>query len=89
MEHNTIAASLETIKPKDKEPRNRSVLDSWIAHIEADIDTGRSGRLIWLIGGSGRFTGLTLRAESFFATLKNEMYYRASFATRAHKQGWP
>lgn len=33
-----LASSLDEIKPKDKEPRNRSVLDSWIARIESEID---------------------------------------------------
>lgn len=35
----------------------------------------------WLL--SDRMTADIVVAESFFATLKNKMYYRESFATRA------
>lgn len=47
-----IVGELESLKPKDKEPRNRSVLDSWIAHAEAAIDPERQGRLSWLVAST-------------------------------------
>ncbi len=47
-----IASSLGLAKPKNKEPRNRSVLDSWIACLETEINPSRSGRLAWLIAST-------------------------------------
>lgn len=52
MTENNLVESLGALKPKDKEPRNRSVLDSWIAHAEAAIDSERQGRLSWLIAST-------------------------------------
>lgn len=46
---NELAHSLSMLKPHDKEPRTRSVLDSWIAKAESEIDSERSGRLAWLV----------------------------------------
>lgn len=47
-----IVTGLDSLKPKGKEPRSRSVLDSWIAHAEAAIDSARQGRLSWLIAST-------------------------------------
>lgn len=52
MTEGDLAKSLEALKPKDKEPRNRSVLDSWIAHAELTLDPERQGRLSWLIAST-------------------------------------
>lgn len=52
MTENNLVESLGALKPKDKEPRNRSVLDSWIAHAEAAIDPERQGRVSWLIAST-------------------------------------
>lgn len=49
---NEIVDELGKLKPKDKEPRNRSVLDSWIAHAEAVIDPRQQGRISWLIAST-------------------------------------
>lgn len=46
---NDLARRLAAVKPHDKEPRTRSVLDSWIAKAESEIDPARSGRLAWLV----------------------------------------
>lgn len=46
---NDLAYNLSLVKPHDKEPKTRSVLDSWIAKTEAEIDPSRSGRLAWLV----------------------------------------
>lgn len=44
-----IASLLGEMKPKDKAPRNRSVLDSWISKAEQNIDSNNPGRLAWLV----------------------------------------
>ncbi len=49
MQGNDLLKRLGGLKPKDKEPRSRSVLESWIAKAEQGIDPARSGRLAWLI----------------------------------------
>ncbi len=49
MQENDYSKRLDSLKPKDKEPRSRSVLESWIAKAEQEIDPARSGRLAWLI----------------------------------------
>lgn len=46
---NELAHNLAALKPHDKMPKTRSVLDSWIAKAESEIDSARSGRLSWLI----------------------------------------
>lgn len=46
---NELAHDLATLKPHDKEPKTRNVLDSWIAKAEGEIDPARSGRLAWLV----------------------------------------
>lgn len=49
MRENDLSEKLSELKPKGKEPRSRSVLESWIAKAEGEIDPSRSGRLAWLI----------------------------------------
>ncbi len=49
MQDNDYFRKLGLLKPKAKEPRSRSVLESWIAKAEQEIDPTRSGRLAWLI----------------------------------------
>lgn len=44
-----IAGQLNNLKPKDKEPKNRRVLDSWIAKTEQEFDPSSPGRLAWLV----------------------------------------
>lgn len=50
--NNDIVSNLDRVKPKDKAPRNRSVLDSWISRIESEIDPARSGHLAWLVAST-------------------------------------
>ena len=47
-----VAVGLGALKPKGKEPRSRSVLESWISHAEAAVDPARQGRLSWLIAST-------------------------------------
>lgn len=46
---NEFTHNLATLKSHDKEPKTRSVLDSWIAKAESEVDPARSGRLSWLV----------------------------------------
>jgi hypothetical protein len=48
-EHQDLAAAISSAKPKTKEPKSVRVLDSWIAHIEAEAGSERTGRLSWLV----------------------------------------
>ncbi len=48
MKEDSLSERLGKLKPKDKEPRSRSVLDSWIAKAEQELDPTRSGRLAGL-----------------------------------------
>jgi len=49
---NSIREALESQKPKNKEPVNKRVLDSWIDKIENTIPDERSGRLAWLVAST-------------------------------------
>lgn len=49
MQESDFSKRLGELKPRGKEPRSRSVLESWIARAEQEIDPARSGRLAWLI----------------------------------------
>ncbi|NHM14736.1 nucleotidyl transferase AbiEii/AbiGii toxin family protein [Xiamenia xianingshaonis] len=49
MQGSDFSKRLGDLKPKNKEPRSRSVLETWIARAEQEIDPARSGRLAWLI----------------------------------------
>ena len=46
---NNLSLELEKLKPHDKEPKTKSVLDSWIAKAEHEIDSTGSGRVAWLV----------------------------------------
>lgn len=47
-----LQEGMDAMKPRGKEPRSVSVLDSWIAHAEADMGAGRTGRLAWLVAST-------------------------------------
>ena len=46
---NELVCGLAGMSPHAKEPKTRSVLESWISKAESEIDPSRSGRLAWLI----------------------------------------
>ena len=47
-----LTEGLNALRPKTKEPHSTRVLDSWIAHAEADTFGERGGRLAWLIAST-------------------------------------
>ncbi|MCL1799681.1 MAG: nucleotidyl transferase AbiEii/AbiGii toxin family protein [Eggerthellaceae bacterium] len=49
---NSIREVLESQKPKNKEPINKRVLDSWIDTIENTIPGEKNGRLAWLVASA-------------------------------------
>lgn len=47
-----LAQKLESLKPKDKEPRSIRVLDSWIARAENELEINQGGRLAWFVAST-------------------------------------
>ncbi|WP_165062043.1 nucleotidyl transferase AbiEii/AbiGii toxin family protein [Adlercreutzia sp. ZJ154] len=90
MSENDFSKRLDSLKPKDKEPRSRSVLESWIAKAEQEIDPARSGRLTWLISTticSAKLQSvLDAQGKSRFALKGGTlMQHRLGLAARATK----
>ncbi|NHM15291.1 hypothetical protein GMI69_01195 [Eggerthellaceae bacterium zg-887] len=90
MQDNDYLRKLDLLKPKAKEPRSRSVLDSWIAKAEQEIDLARSGRLAWLISTticSAKLQSvLDAQGKSRFALKGGTlMQHRLGLAARATK----
>ena len=48
----SMSEALAEVRPKAKEPRSKGVLDSWIAHVEAEVDPSRSGRVAWIVAST-------------------------------------
>jgi hypothetical protein len=44
--------TLESLKPKTKEPVNKRVLDSWVNQVENTMSDERGGRLAWLVAST-------------------------------------
>lgn len=90
MPDDRFADKLSELKPKDKAPRSKSVLDSWIAKAEGEIDPLRSGRLAWLISttvcAAKLQSVLDSQGESRFALKGGTLLqHRLGLAARATK----
>lgn len=90
MQESDLSKRLGGLKPRGKEPKSRSVLESWIARTEQEIDPARSGRLAWLISTtvcSAKLQSvLDAQGESRFALKGGTlMQHRLGLAARATK----
>ena len=51
-EPSTYAESFEQLRPKDKQPASKSILDKWVAQAGQSLGLDASGRLGWLVASS-------------------------------------